>query len=149
MKRIFIICCIFLSHLSCTDEYDNPIPLAPVYLNLDLTFEDRALKAIPSCKTYTDKNINPALGERRGFGGILVVHTLLDEYKAFDRACPYEAQAGITVEVDEALLYAVCPQCGSKYEIGFGTGSLSEGTGRYGLRPYTAILSGSKLIIKN
>jgi hypothetical protein len=150
MKRIFIICSLLLlSHFSCTDEYDNPIPSFPVYLNLDLTFEDKELKAIPSCKAYTDRDINPALGERTGFGGVLVIHTVLGEYKAFDRACPYEVQAGVTVEVDDAVLYAVCPRCGSKYEIGFGTGSRSEGVTTHGLRPYGTALSGSKLIVKN
>ena len=115
MKRILMFCCILLSHLSCTDEYDNPIPVAPVYLNLDLTFKDKELKAVPSYKEYTDKNINLTLGERRGYGGVLVVHTMLGEYKAFDRSCPNEVQAGITVEVDSEVLYATCPKCGSKY----------------------------------
>jgi nitrite reductase/ring-hydroxylating ferredoxin subunit len=149
MKRIFIICCILLSHLSCTDEYDNPIPVAPVYLNLDLTYKDKELKTVPSYKEYTDRDINPALGERRGFGGILVVYTMLGEYKAFDRACPNEVQANITVEVDNEILYATCPKCGSKYEIGFGTGSRSEGVTTHGLRSYSTTLNGSKLIIKN
>lgn len=149
MKRIFIFCCIFLSCLSCTDEYDNPIPPAPVNLRLELMFKDKELKAIPSYKEYTDRDINPGIGERRGFGGILVVHTVLGEYKAFDRACPYEVRANITVEVDDDKLYATCPQCGSKYEIGFGTGSRSEGVTTHGLRPYETALSGSMLIVKN
>jgi nitrite reductase/ring-hydroxylating ferredoxin subunit len=118
-------------------------------LSLDITFEDKELRAIPSYKEYTDKSINPGLGERRGFGGVLVVHTVLNEYKAFDRACPYEAQPGITVEVDNEILYATCPKCGSKYEIGFGTGAPSDGVSKYGLRPYNTALTGNKLIVSN
>ncbi|MDR1381256.1 MAG: (2Fe-2S)-binding protein [Tannerella sp.] len=149
MRRIILVCCLFLSYFSCTDEYDNPIPSFPVYLFLDLTFEDKELKTIPSCKEYTDRNINPGLGERRGFGGVLVVHTVLNEYKAFDRSCPYEAQPGTVVEVDGEILYATCPKCGSKYEIGFGTGTPVEGPGKHGLRPYNTAQTGSKLIVRN
>lgn len=153
MKRIFLICCILLLfHLSCTDEYDNRIPLYPVKLNLDLTYKDKELKAILSYKEYTDKNINHTQNEKRGFGGILVVHTTNNEnqYVAFDRACPHEAQANIVVEVDEDVRFATCPQCGSKYEIGIlGTGGLHEGISEYGLRRYNTILSGNMLYVRN
>ena len=150
MKRILIFCCILLSHLSCTDEYDNPIPVAPVYLRLDLTHKDKELKTSPSYKEYTDKNINPVQGERRGFGGILVVHTYDGKFVAFDRACPYEVRANVTVEVDNAVLYATCPECGSKYEIGHpGTGIRYEGVTTHGLRLYSTTVSGSTLIVKN
>jgi nitrite reductase/ring-hydroxylating ferredoxin subunit len=152
MKRIFFICCLLLlSHLSCTDEQDNRIPLYPVYLNLDLTYKDKELKTIPSYKEYTDKNINHTQKEKRGFGGVLVVHTMFGEYVAFDRACPHEAQANIVVEVDEGdITFATCPQCGSKYEIGLlGTGSPHEGVSEYGLRRYNTIISGDKLYIRN
>jgi nitrite reductase/ring-hydroxylating ferredoxin subunit len=145
MKRILIIGCLILWIFSCKTE-ENPIPSYPVYLNLDLTFEDKVLKAIPAYKEFTNRNINIALGERIGYGGVLVVHTLLDEYKAFDRACPYEASANVTVQVDEEILYAVCPKCGTKYEVGLGSGA-PDGVGRHGLRPYNTMLNGSKLIV--
>jgi nitrite reductase/ring-hydroxylating ferredoxin subunit len=151
MKRITLIVCYLLaSHLSCTDKYDNPIPSLPVYLYLDLTFEDKELKTIGSYKEYTGQNINPGLGERTGFGGILVVHTMLDEYKAFDRTCPHEVQSDITVEVDTESLNAICPKCGTKYDvIMFGTGTPSEGASKHGLRPYHTTQNGNKLIVKN
>lgn len=146
MKRIFFIFSLFSLLFACKTE-ENPIPQYAVYLNLDLTYEDKALKAVPSYKEYTAKNINPAL-ERIGYGGVLVVHTMLDEYKAFDLACPYEVSATITVEVDDETLYAVCPKCNTKYEIGFGTGA-AQGVSKHGLRQYNTILNGSKLIVKN
>lgn len=147
MKRILIICCILISVFACKTE-ENPIPLYAVYLNLDLTYEDKELKGVPSYKEYTTKNINASLGERVGYGGVLVIHTMLDEYKAFDRACPYEVNSNTTVEVDDDMLYAVCPKCSTKYEIGFGTGA-SIGVSKHGLRQYNTVLSGSKLIVKN
>ena len=147
MRRIFIICCILISALSCNVE-KNPIPIVAVYLNLDLMFEDKELKAIPSYKEYTAKNINAEIGERAGYGGILVVHDMLGQYKAFDRTCPYEVSSSVTVEVDDDVLYAVCPKCGTKYEIGIANG-VPSGSSRHNLLQYSVILSGNKLIVKN
>jgi nitrite reductase/ring-hydroxylating ferredoxin subunit len=151
-RILLTVCFSLVFHLSCTDAYDHPIPSYPVYLLLDLTFEDKELKAPGSYREYTVRDINPGLGERVGFGGILVVHTtMLNEYRAFDRACPHEAQSGVTVEVDGEGLNAVCPRCGTKYEVivGLATGAPVEGVSRYGLRSYGITLSGSRLIVKN
>ena len=148
MKRILLIVCIIISAISCK-EHRNPIPIMPVYLNLDLTFKDKELKAIPSYKEYTRSNINSQIGERAGFGGVLVIHTMLGEYKAFDLTCPYEINQNITVKVDDEVLYAVCPKCGTKYEIGFGTGA-PDGASKHGLLEYHKItLTGSNLRVSN
>ena len=147
MKRILFVCGILLFAFSCKVE-ENPIPITAVYLNLDLTFEDKELKATPSYKEFTIKNINVGIGERAGYGGVLVVHDMLGQYKAFDRACPYEASQSVTVVVDDDVLYAVCPKCGTKYEIGVANG-VPNGTSKHNLRQYSVILSGSKLIVKN
>ena len=146
MRRISIICCILLFALSCGFE-KNPIPYAPVNLNLDLTFKDKELRTSGSYKEYTSKNINISL-ERAGYGGILVVHNYLNEYRAFDRTCPYEVNPGITVEVDSVVRYAVCPKCGTKYEIGMSAG-VPDGLSRHGLLEYSVIKNGNTLIVKN
>ncbi|MDR1813531.1 MAG: (2Fe-2S)-binding protein [Tannerella sp.] len=146
MKRLLLIFAILFS-ASC-GEHENPIPTMTVYLNLDLTFEDKELKAFPSFKEYTTKNINAALGERIGFGGVLVVHTILDEYVAFDRACPYESNSTVTVEVDENVLNAVCPRCGTVYDLSMVPGA-PNGKSKYYLKKYTVIQNGNKLIVKN
>ena len=147
MRRIPIIFCLLIFVFSCKIE-ENPIPLVSVYLNLDLTYEDKELKTIPSYKEYTIKNINIGLGERAGFGGVLVVRNMLGEYKAFDRSCPHEASSNITVVVDDDVLYAVCPKCGTKYDIGLANG-MPVGTSKHSLRRYNVILNGNKLIVKN
>ena len=147
MRRILFILFILISTFSCKVE-KNPIPITAVYLNLDLTYEDKELKTIPSYKEYTIKNINIGLGERAGYGGILVVHDMLGKYKAFDRACPHETNPGVTVEVDNEVLYAVCPKCGTKYEIGIGDG-IPNGSSKHSLRQYSVTISGDKLIVRN
>ena len=147
MRRILIICGIFILSFSCNVK-ENPIPIVGVFLNLDLTFKDKELKAIPSYKEFTNKNINVGIGERAGYGGVIVVHNMLDEYKAFDRTCPFEIDRNVTVEVDNEVLYAVCPKCGTKYEIGISSG-IPNGKSRHSLRQYNVIISGDKLIVKN
>ncbi|MDR3252974.1 MAG: (2Fe-2S)-binding protein [Tannerella sp.] len=147
MRRLAFIMIALFAILSCGNE-ENPIPNLRVYLNLDLTFEDRELKAIPSFKEYTVRDANTALGEAVGFGGVLVVHTMTDEYRAFDRACPFEANSAISVAVDDVVLYAVCPRCGTKYDIGFGTGAPS-GASKHFLKQYNVIYSSNKLKVSN
>ena len=150
MKRIlFFISFFLLSFYSCEDSLKNhPIPSYGVYLDLDLmTPRDKDLRTAPSYTIYTAKNLN--LGERIGFGDIIVVKTMNNEYKAFDLACPHEAKRNVLVEVDE--LNAVCPVCGSKFEISLtGTGMCIEGESKYPLRPYQVIQhSSNRLTVRN
>ena len=118
MKRLlFLILCGIA--FSCSTFVSN-IPDARVYLELDLTYQDRALKTLSAYKIYNQKNIDQA-GEMTGFGGVLVYHGVnasgMDQYYAFDAACPYEAKTSIIVEVTDDGLYAICPKCGSKYDL--------------------------------
>jgi len=132
---------------ACSKE-ENPIPSMPVYLKLDLSTTDRELKTIPSYKEYTGKDVNTALGERAGFAGVLVVHTLLNEYVAFDRACPFEANSNIIVVVDNEILNAVCPRCSTKYDLSLAPGA-PNGQSRYYLKKYSVSQSSNFLTVKN
>jgi nitrite reductase/ring-hydroxylating ferredoxin subunit len=145
MKRYILLLC--LSVLAACEEPENPIPNYPVYLELDLTFEDKELRKVPGSKVYTVRNINPNT-ERAGFGGVLVVHASDGLFYAFDLACPYEANNSILVEADENTLNAVCPKCGTKYDIAFGSGA-PNGVGRNYLKKYTVVNSGSHLTVSN
>ena len=148
IKYFLSLCCLMYIFTSCTKVEDNPIPNYRVYLNLDLTFEDKDLKAIPSYKEYSVKDINVIQGESVGYGGVLVVHNMLGEYQAFDRACPYEVRSNVLVEVDNEILYAVCPVCGTKFDIGTGNGS-PNGASKFYLLRRNVTQSGTKLIVSN
>jgi nitrite reductase/ring-hydroxylating ferredoxin subunit len=137
----------FCLPLSC-EKMENPVPNWRVYLNLDLTFEDKELKAVPAYKAFTIKDANLAQGESAGFGGVLVVHNMFGEYKAFDLSCPYEARQDVLIKVDNEILYAVCPVCGTKYDVGTGYGA-PIGMGRHYLRIYTVTQNGNKLLVTN
>ncbi|MDR2147548.1 MAG: (2Fe-2S)-binding protein [Tannerella sp.] len=148
MNQIFkyIIFLLFI-FVSC-EEAENPIPIRRVYLTLDLTFEDKDLKAIPSYKAFTVRDVNLAQGESVGFGGVLVVHDMLGAYKAFDLACAYEVRQDVTVQVDNEVLYAVCPVCGTQYDVGTGNGA-PNGKSRHYLRMYSVRQDANKLIVSN
>lgn len=151
MKRI-LACLLLLTVFSCTKTIESGIPYRPVYLELDLTYQDKALKASYASKIYTQKNIDQKV-EQTGFGGVLVYHGLssngTDAYYAFDAACPYEAQSNITVAVDKDGIYAVCPKCGSKYELLNGLANPVEGPAERYLQPYPVTMDGDKIYIRN
>lgn len=150
MKRIFF-SLLTLVLLSCNSTFDSSVPDWPVYLELDLTYEDRALKAIQAYKIYTPANVNQTT-EKTGFGGVLVYHGLsstgTDAYYAFDVACPVEHQANVRVEVDADAIYAICPKCGSKYELLNGIGNPVEGPATETLKQYYVDQQGEKLYIR-
>ncbi len=154
MRRILPLL-ILLALLSCTDTIETRIPYRAVYLELDLTYQDKALNAIQSYKIYTSKDIDQA-GEQTGFGGILVYHGLSGSgsgaFFAFDAACPHEASTNTIVEVDEAAIYAVCPKCGSKFELLNGIGNPVEGPcaeDKQSLKQYIVETSGNKIYVHN
>jgi NAD-dependent SIR2 family protein deacetylase len=139
---------LFLLCASCT-KMEDPIGNFPVYLRLDLTTKDKELREenAPGCKIYTQQNIN-ANFERAGFGGVLVVRTVTGSMQAFDLACPYEASRNVLIAPDENTIYAVCPDCGTKYDIAFGTGA-PDGVSRFYLKRYNVVGSGSQLTVTN
>lgn len=150
-----IVCLLFIIISSCDKKYVSNIPDFPVYLELDLSFEDKELVAPQAYKVFTSQNINQAI-ERAGYGGVLVYHglnnTATTTYYAFDISCPHEASRSVTVEVDDARIYAVCPKCGSKYELLNGIGNPVSGPSQqegYYLKSYNVFTNGNRIIIRN
>jgi hypothetical protein len=140
MKRLCFFV-LFLMVMACEKIPVNPIN-ASVYLRLDLNNRDKVLRGIPSYRVFSlskpGVDYNPAQNERIGLGGLLVVRTPVDTWSAFDLACPNEQIPGrnAIVEVDKDGIYAICPHCGTKYQILDGTGIAVEGK-RIGLKSYS------------
>jgi nitrite reductase/ring-hydroxylating ferredoxin subunit len=152
MKR-FCLFVFFLSAVACEKISENPV-YGSVYLRLDLQNRDKALRGIPSYKTYSlskpGLDYNPQLNERIGLGGLVVVRTPFDTWHAFDLACPNEStpNRNTIVEVDEDGINAVCSHCGTKYQIVDGTGIALEGK-KHGLRSYHVSVTGSTGVVTN
>lgn len=76
-----------------------------------------------------------------GFGGILLVADVNGTVRAYDAACPVEGKADVRVHVDTELMQAVCPKCGSHFDIFTYKGTPLSGVAlekKYGLKNYKA-----------
>lgn len=87
-----------------------------------------------------------------GFGGLLLIGGM-DPFTTdtncplvYDLACPVEMQADVRVRIDGDLYEAVCPECGSHYDVTMAGGAPLSGpaaTHRYGLRRYQCLPTGN------
>jgi len=58
--------------------------------------------------------------------------------------------SAVLIEPDADVIYAICPQCGTKYLINDGSGAAVEGPSRHGLKPYNVGREGvSTLVVYN
>lgn len=155
MKRI-IFCLVVFLLFACNKTHVSTIPNFPVYLELDLTYEDKDLIRLQAHKIYTHASINQYVGVFSvGFGGVLVYHgidTGSGEYFAFDAACPFEANRSTLIEVESDEVFAVCPKCNSKFELLNGIGNPVSGPANdegYYLKKYAVTHTGNKLIVRD
>ena len=151
MKRI-IFCLLTFMVLSRSKTIEPSLGLYPVYFEVNLNTEWR-LQASQASKIFTEKNTNQH-DARFGLGGILVYNGFSNNggsqnlYYAFDAACPYEASSNVTVEVQDGV-FAVCPKCGSKYDISNGVGNPMEGPATKVLQHYRVDQTDKTLLIRN
>lgn len=146
-----------LSLGSCNKEYGSNIPEARVYLELYPAYitgltVPMSYVIIPNNQESVYKYNSSALG----FGGVLVYHGYSSDgngqFYAFDLSCVNEANRTTLVEVDDTKLRAVCPKCGSVYNLSFGQGNAESGPATkkgFGLKPYSVIENGNKIYIQN
>lgn len=85
-----------------------------------------------------------------GFGGVLLINGMdpftnaTDVLLAYDLACPVECKSDVRVEIEGDIYEAVCPVCGSRYDVTMQGGAPTAGpaaTGKhkYGLRRYQCL----------
>lgn len=148
----------------CNTNDDDRIPNMGVSINLsDAGLWNRFgvsgfgipqyfIKALrePAGFAYLDRTMT-------GFGGVLLINGF--DYRinevgplAYDLACPVERKADVRVKVDPDNFEAICPVCGSKYDVTMGAGAPLSGpaaTDHYGLRQYRCVANGPGYIIVN
>lgn len=145
---------------SCDSVDDERVPDYPVAINLS-TPDLWTTYGVSGYGQY--RMFIKALGEPRnfpfvsntatGFGGVLLVngfnpYTLEAAVPlAYDLSCPVERKADVRVRMqnDGTLPFAVCPECGSHYDVVEQGGAPTEGPAkqkRYGLRRYECYTSG-------
>ncbi len=125
---------------SSCDENKNPIPT--VYVDIYIDLNDPLYYDLQSVGSYVYIT--------GGVNGILIYRSSADEFRAYERTCPYDPDCGI-VSVDEASLNAVDSLCCKSEFSLLLDGAVSQGPSQFPLRAYTCIydMNAQILHIKN
>lgn len=155
--RLLMLTAILLCAGACETVDDSRIPSYPVHIDLS----DRGMWTAYGVSGFGSFNyfvcrtgapVSPAGfpykdGAATGYGGVLLIEGMdpfaLDTSVplAYDMSCPVERSQNVTVAIDPETFEAVCPECGSHYDVTMGAGAPTSGpalTGarQYGLRRY-------------
>jgi nitrite reductase/ring-hydroxylating ferredoxin subunit len=136
IKSVLFFSAMLLILTGCDKEDQHPVPMVPVDFRINLEFQYIELNSIGG-------HIN-VFG---GFGGIVIYRMSVDQFTAFDRACPhhpYEEGARIVVE-DPPL--AKCNVCESVFLLLDGVPV--SGPSRFPLRSYRTVYDGRDLYVTN
>lgn len=139
---------------SCSRIDDKRLPAVPV--NIVFTTEGMWAKygigGALEHRRFIKSQSNPVpadfpytVSTYTGFGGVLLVGDLYGNPLAYDLSCPFEASPEIRITVDSDNHDAVCPACGSTYDIFGGYGRPTSGPSAergYGLTRYNVFEGG-------
>jgi nitrite reductase/ring-hydroxylating ferredoxin subunit len=132
MKKILFLLLFCLVAFACNKQ-NTRVPLYPVEFYIRLSDYDSDLMPIGSAKEFTSANS----GGSTGYLGVWVYHSMLEEFTAFDRACPnnYCLYTGLPIVFEGENLRFKCNNCGTTFDLqtGFATGGT---TYNYSLRQY-------------
>ncbi|MEI6681312.1 MAG: hypothetical protein WCO44_01715 [Bacteroidota bacterium] len=138
--RVFLLSGMFsVMFISCKKETTTPqIPYVSFNISLNPNgTQYLALNVVNGWETVTG-----------GYNGILIFRKSINEFAAYERACPYDPLvSGAQIRVDKSGITCYCPVCGSKYIMSDGTPY--SGPSRYTLREYTTLYDGLMLYISN
>ena len=82
---------------------------------------------------YNGQVVQRSVLDAVGYGGVIVYIDINGVYNAWDMACPYCAGRGMRRPCEIDGIYAVCPECGEKYDIGSGTAVPQKGIAKESL----------------
>jgi len=115
---------LMLLPVSCEKDNQHPVPVVPVEFTIN----------IESTQYIELNNIGGWAYFSGGYRGIVIYRWSFDEFRAFDRACPYHPydECGFVKVIDPPT--AICECCGSMYLLL--DGSVITGPSKYPLRQY-------------
>lgn len=167
---LFLSLMVMLSAMvSCNQIDDDRIPSLPVYINLSGAgmWNTYGVSGIGISRNFINSGGVTSPGgfpytanSYTGYGGVLLIGGI-DPFTtepnvplAYDLSCPVERSATVRVSVNTENLEAVCPKCGSRYDVVMAGGSPVGGpalTGetKYGLRRYVCSPDKGGYIIHN
>lgn len=163
MLAAISVCVVALSGCDTTD--DDRVPAYPVQilLNNPGLWDTYGVAAFGQYREFIRQTATPAdfpfsESTYTGYGGVLLIMGM-NPFSAgdviplaYDLACPVECKEYIRVIVDDSTFEAVCPGCGSHYDITMSGGAPTAGpalTGdvKYALQRYNVFPSGGGYII--
>lgn len=155
--KYFALSLTVLLAVGCTKVDDERIPSMPVNINL----ADAGLWNVYGVSGFgISRRFVRELGEPAGFsynqntytgyGGVLLIGGMdpfdpsSDAPLAYDLACPVECRRDVRIYIDQKSLEAVCPECGSHYDVVMSGGTAVSGPAyshspRYGLTRYQCL----------
>jgi nitrite reductase/ring-hydroxylating ferredoxin subunit len=68
--------------------------------------------------------------------GIIIYRNSQDEFFAYDRTCTYHVEESNAVNLETNQMFAVCPKCGTKYQLYWSGIPTDEGPSVYPLKQY-------------
>lgn len=167
---LFLSLMVLLSAVSsCNQVDDDRIPSLPVYINLSGAgmWNSYGVSGVGISRNFINWQgvVSPSgfpfnANTYVGFGGVLLIGGI-DPFTsdpnvplAYDLSCPVECSQTVRVAIDQDNLEAVCPVCGSHYNVVTAGGSPVAGpalTGKYkyGLRRYVCDPGQGGYIIHN
>jgi nitrite reductase/ring-hydroxylating ferredoxin subunit len=151
---LFFIALSFACSLSsCKKNKNDVIPDVYVDFTIDLADPEFVILTSVGQTLTVNENTNNFGSRAAGYSGNgIIIHSGVGEFFAYDRTCPYdyaELGSAIRINIDNTnSLYAVCPQCKTKYGLPV-NGTPAEGIGRYPLKNYKTSFDGRRLRVWN
>lgn len=137
MKNHIFIYILILVVLSCSDKNDF---IRNVYVDIEIPLNQPEFEEITT--------IGNSMFITGGVRGIIIYHSNVNEYKAYDRNCSFQpSETCSTIDSINSTL-AFCECCDSKFLINQ-SGYPTDGSALLPLKEYYTSLSGNKLRISN
>jgi nitrite reductase/ring-hydroxylating ferredoxin subunit len=134
LRFFFIISAGLIMFGSCTKEQLDVVP--ETYVNITL-INIPAQIGISQSMIITNTMV-PVNSLGYNNNGIIIYRNSQDEYFAYDRTCPYHVEESNPVNIWTNPLFAVCPVCGTKYQLFWSGIPTDEGPSIYPLKQYRA-----------
>ena len=152
IARLSIILFIPIFFFSCEKEIRSSIPSCEVYIEVSLSnfpSDYAKLKNPNNAVSYIyTPGVSVPANFKYGYGGVLIYRDLENRIRSCDLSCPVEASRTIRVEVN--MPFAVCPVCGSKFDLSYGFASPVSGSAKEPLHIYThAYERATSIVVSN
>lgn len=150
LRKVILVCTAVvmagMAFSSCHSIDDERVPIAPVNITF-ATAVDWNIYGVAGAMSYKyfilnkrePSNFPYLASSATGYGGVLLVSSVMGDPLAYDMACPVERSSNVVVRIDKDIMQARCPECGSTYDVfslyGHPTGGPAA-TDRYGLRRF-------------